>query len=736
MADTVRDAAPAPAPSPPTLVGERTAGVVLLRGGPFAGLAVAAVVTAGAVLVPVGLWRPGVALPVVLVGLSLAWRLSGLVPVRPVPVWSAVLAVAVAAGEAAWVMATHAEHVVLRRDAGSYALYAQWIATRHGLPVRADLDAFGGAEALAVPGFTLASPAYYQVLHGGGADIVPQFLGGAPAVFSLGWWAGGWTGLFLAPAVVAGLAILAVAALAARLVGPRWAPLAAGSLALAYPLLHTARSTYSEPVALVLMVTAALLVADATVAATGQRALGLVAGLTLGAAGLVRVDVLTEIALVLPVCTVLWLRRHPAGGGLAVGVLAGTLLAAVSALLISRPYLDTIAGSLVPLAAGTGVLGLACLLAALVGRRRHRHRHQGRGRGEGRRGIRRGWAVARAGWTAAWAVGLLGVALAVRPLWQTVRQAADDPGVPVVAGMQSAQHLAVDGSRTYAEWSVIWVAWWLGPVVVIAAWAGFAALARSVVGWLLPGAAGAGGAPQSGRAAPAAGPVWLVPAVVGFGSTVLTLWRPGITPDHPWADRRLVPVLLPMIVISATGVVAWSVRWVRRRLPASLLVVTVLTGVAALYGPPLWATAPLAGQRTEAGELDSVHRVCGALQSRDVVVAVDNRGFNEWPQVIRGICGRPAASLRVDGAPLPDAELHASVSRLGGLVAARGGRLVLLASGEDVPPQQVLTRLGLQPRQVTRLVTVEAQHLLARPPRHGSTLRVDVWLAPWNPTPG
>jgi hypothetical protein len=42
--------------------------------------------------------------------------------------------------------------VVLGRDAGSYALYAQWIATRHGLPVDAHLDAFGGVAALAVPG--------------------------------------------------------------------------------------------------------------------------------------------------------------------------------------------------------------------------------------------------------------------------------------------------------------------------------------------------------------------------------------------------------------------------------------------------------------------------------------------------------------------------------------------------------------------------------------------------------
>jgi hypothetical protein len=217
---------------------------------------------------------------------------------------------------------------------------------------------------------------------------------------------------------------------------------------------------------------------------------------------------------------------------------------------------------------------------------------------------------------------------------------------------------------------------------------------------------------------------------------VLTLWRPGITPDHPWADRRLVPVLLPTIVIAATAVVAWSVRWAQRRLPATLLVLATVTGVVALFGPPLVATAPLATQRTEAGELGVVRSVCAALRPGDAVVAVDNRGFNEWPQVVRGVCGHPAASLRTGGAALPPEQLRASVARLGSLVAARGGRLVLLASGEDVPPQQVLDGLGLQSRRVAVLVTLEDQRALAHPPTHGGKLRFAVWLAPWTPPSG
>jgi hypothetical protein len=742
--DLVDGTPPVATALPPALGGEWAAGAVLLRGGPLAGLVGGLVAVAAAVLVPLRLWLPIIVLPVLLVGLALAWRLCLLIPVRPVPIWSAALSVLVAGGETAWAAATHAEQLVLRRDPGSYALYAQWLATRHGLPVDAQLDAFGGAAALAVPGFTLSSPAYYQVLHGGGADVVPQFLVGAPAVFSLGWWVDGWQGLLVTPAVVGGLAVLAVAAVAARLVGPRWAPLAAAALAVSYPVLHAARSTYSEPLALLLMMTAAALVADAVRRPERGGGLALLGGLILGLAGLVRVDTLTEVALLLPVATVLALRRHPVVGPLVAGACAGTVLAAGSALLLARPYLRTISGSLVPLAIAAAVLAISCGLILLAARRRRRRARAaapgdpdpgapdagGVGRPVGAAAGGLGRLAGRAGWIAAAGVLLLGVALITRPLWQTVRQSPDDPGALFVAGLQHAQHLAVDGGRTYAEWSLVWVVWWAGPVVALAAWAGFVALARRAVQWVLspvPAAEGTGAPPGPGPA----GPPWLVPAVVGFGSALLTLWRPGITPDHPWADRRLVPVLLPTFVLVATGVAAWAVRRARRRLPATLLVLGTVTGILALVAPPFAAGAPMALQRTEAGELAAVRSVCAALQPHDVVLAVDNRAFNEWPQVIRGACGRPAAALQVGGGPLPVDQLRSSARRLAELVGSSGGRLVLLASGEDRPPDQLLRDLGLEPQHVTQLVTIEDARVLARPPTGSEQVRVGVWLARW-----
>lgn len=744
MSSATATAATDDGPHVVALPGEVVAGRVLARVGPGAAFAVAGVALAAALLVPAGLWRPVVAVPVALVVLALAWRLAASLPSRPVPVWSAVLCGAVAAGHGVWAALTHAEHVVLRRDSGSYALYTQWIATRHGLPVDADLAAFGGPEVLRVPGFSLASPAFYQVLDGpaadpSGAHVVPQFLVGAPALWSFGWWADGWAGLLVVPALVSAFALLAVAGLASRLVGPRWAPLAAAALALCFPVLHVARSTYSEAPALLLLAAAASLVVDATVAgrpaagAAAARRLALAGGLLLGLTGLVRVDVLREVSLVLPACAVLALRRHPAARPLAVGALGGTAVAAVAALVMSRPYLGSIAGSLLPLAAGFVVLAAGSLGAVVLGRRR-----------AGRGSLLPRGAVRLLPPVAGGLVALVAAVLAARPLFLVVRQSPDDPGSRYVRGLQAGQGLPLDGGRTYAEHSLAWVSWWTGPVAVVAGLVALAVLTGLGVRWFLRSR---GDGADGGDAADGAGPFprttpgWLVPATVGLGSLVLTLYRPGITPDHPWADRRLVPVVLPVVVLAATAASAAAFRWARRRTPATLLAAVAVLGVAALLVPPLLATRPLAGLRTERGETGAVATVCAALRPGDVVLAVDPRAANEWPQVVRGVCGYPAAVLRVPRNPTADdlAAARAALARVRAGVEAAGrtgtvGRLVLLATGGDEPGRARLAALGVPAADLTApvvsLTTVEDARLLTRRPRGGIALVVDVWLAP------
>ncbi|WP_432494172.1 hypothetical protein [Kineococcus auxinigenes] len=685
------------------------AGVLLTRVPVVLAAAVAAVTAVAVPLVLLDLWAPWTALPVCLVAAVLAARPAWAVPAVPAPAWAALSSLAVAVAGGLWAGLTRAEHVVLRRDAGSQALYAHHLATHHGLPVDPSLAALGGAQALADPNVTIASPAFYEV----GTDVVPQFLLGAPALYSLGEWAGGWEGLLLAPALVAVAALLAVAGLAARVVGPRWAPLAVAAFALAQPVLHVNRSTYSEvPALLVLAAAASVLVAATAAAGTPTLAarLGGGAGLLLGACGFVRIDFLREVALLLPVVAGLAALRHPAARALLAGTAVSTLLAAAAAVAYSRPYLGTIAGSLLPLVAAL----LALALASWAGLRLAR---------TGRLARTRWLTSPRLGPALAAVLGLVLLGLASRPLWLVVRQDPADPGSRLVAGLQQAQGLPVDGGRTYAEHSVDWLSWYLGwPAVAAAGAAAVVLLARLV--------------PALQGRAPL--PAWAAPFVVAVGSTLLTLYRPGITPDHPWADRRFVPLVLPAVVLLATAAVAWAVR----TLPAAVSRVlpgrgagTVLAAVGAvlLLVPAALATAPLAGQRTERGQLAAVAEACASFREGDVALAVDPRSRNEWPQVLRGTCSVPTASIVVPTAQgRPGTEeyldvLRAAVQRQAQRVRDAGGRPVLVAAGGDLAAADTLRALGVQePTTVARVRTSEDERVLVERPDGGQAITVEL----------
>ena len=603
---------------------------------------------------------------------------------------------------------------------------------------------------------TLASPAFFEVGSDADPAVQPQFVMGPAVVYGFGWWAGGSAGALLLPAVAMGLALLSLGLLVARVVGPWWGVAAAALTGILFPVLHTARATYSEPLAM-LTLGAGLLAVTLAVAAGRERPgpasgvavesgvawarddaaasgvsptpggsmdsvaagfvgdassqgrvvgraplwslvlrdvsarAGLVAGLLVGGTGLVRVDALREVVLLLPMVALgaasgaRWARPLLVGLGISLAV------AAVAAVGLSREYLASIAGSLVPLVALGIVVGGGSWLALVLWRR-------------GRRlppGVMR-----RLPDVAAGAVVLVGLYLASRPLWQVVRQDPNDPGSRYVAGMQAREGLPVDGGRTYAEQTVAWLSWYVGPVALVGALAVLAVLVRRAVA-------------SAGRGRVEA---WLPALVVAAGSTLLTLMRPGITPDHPWADRRLLVALPLVVTLFVVGL-----DWVARRAVASgrawVGAVVVAVAMALVVAPALAATWPHRAGGVEKGSLAAVETVCGALRPGDVVLAVDSRAANEWPQVVRGMCGVPALSttarVRSD-----DQLLRATVDAAAAGVRAKGGRLVLLAAESP----EVLESLGTSARLVVDASVREDEHVLERRPSGTDPLPVRVWL--------
>ena len=137
------------------------------------------------------------------------------------------------------------------------------------------------------------------------------------------------------------------------------------------------------------------------------------------------------------------------------------------------------------------------------------------------------------------------IGFALRPYFQTVRGETNPATIGYVAELQKLAGLAIDGHRQYAEDSLYWVIWYLGVPAVILATLGLALLVRrglkSLLTWRDSGAAR----------------IWALPLLITGWVVVSVLWRPGIIPDQPWASRRLVPMVLPGLILAAVWMAAW-----------------------------------------------------------------------------------------------------------------------------------------------------------------------------------
>src|SRR6185437_6556484 len=170
------------------------------------------------------------------------------------PWWAVAGVIAVAAAFGAHQLTYHSEQIIVLRDPASYIQFGYWIAHHGSLPIPQQRAAFGGAHQV----LQFNSPAFYQV----GGAIVPQFMAGLPMVLAAGFWIGGTAAAVTVAPLLGACGVLTFGGLAARLAGPRWAPLAALALALSLPEQVTSRAAYSEPLAQILFLGGLCLVID------------------------------------------------------------------------------------------------------------------------------------------------------------------------------------------------------------------------------------------------------------------------------------------------------------------------------------------------------------------------------------------------------------------------------------------------------------------------------------------
>jgi len=626
--------------------------------------------------------------PVAVVLVVVAWRcLPGAMPaaMAGTPWWSAAALVLTATAFGIFQFAYHSQQIIVQRDPASYVQFGNWIARHGSLPIPDDLAAFGAPARL----LSFFSPAFDPVGH----SLAPQFMAGLPMTLAPAYWAGGVSTAVAVNAVLAACGVLAMGGLTARLVGARWAPLAALTLAVTLPEQYTARSDFSEPLAQMLFLGGLCLVVD-SLGRDERRARWLAAlgGLTIGLTLLVRIDGTSDLLPLIPYCGLLLLQRRPQAVPLILGTAVGASYGAVDGLVLTRPYLRLVEGSLVPVV----LIGLALLAGTVVG-------------------VFVMWErglPARAGtWLLRLAAGLpvaIVAALFVRPWLQTVHGSASS----VVADFQREDHLPVQPTRLYSEISLHWVFWYVGVPAVVLATIGAAILARRCL---------------QGRARE-----WILPLLCLGWIITTTLLRPGILPDQPWASRRLVPGVLPGVIVLAVWALAWltgrlgrvSHPWrgaIVAVLAAALVLPAALTAFrpAVRAGGTLGARVTLTGlavRQTYQGEIQAVRRMCAALPANASVIFVDRKTSAQLEQVVRGMCGVPAAA--------PRQWLQWIVTDVIRDIHRTGRQPVLLAA----TPQE-LTRFGGVSQQIMSLHSRSDAHTLVTPPHTTNKLTIIVWMS-------
>ena len=641
-----------------------------------------------------------------------------------VPWWALAGTVAVAAGFGVWQFAENSQQIIVLRDPATYLQFAYWIAGHGSTRIPQSLQAFGGAH----QGLTFSSLGFYS----SGTSVVPQFMAGLPMTLAIGVWAGGQLGAVAMAPFIGACAVLAFAGLAGRLVGARWAPAAALVLAVSLPEQYTSRSTFSETLAQVMLYGGLCMLADSFVLTGGRHAvtfpgppswrdgpapnvtLAFFGGLSIGLTLLIRIDGLSDLLPAIPFLGILLIRKRPQAVPFGIGLFIGAAYGFADGYLLSRPYLNSIAPSLRPLA----MIALAAVALTVVGmgllsaRRPH----------SWLRFLLRSRPLRWLPEAVAALTILAVIGFAVRPYFQTVRGETDPATISYVAELQKLAHLAIDPRRQYSEDSLYWVIWYIGVPAVILGAIGIALLARRCLRALLSWR-------DSGYVR-----IWALPLMIIGWVTVTVLWRPGIIPDQPWASRRLVPVVLPGLILTAV----WASAWIKergRQLGASRVaasVVAVCCVIALLvpaavttFGFGTTKTAAgstrltangLAFKRTGAGEDQAVRQLCASIGPNASVVIVDSLTADRFSQVIRGMCAIPTA--RMDS---PD---PASVAAVVAGIERAGRRPILLAE-----QQSQLAAYGGTTQQVLNLLTTQDAHQLTQPPARTWLIHFVIWMS-------
>jgi hypothetical protein len=609
---------------------------------------------------------------------ALAWPRSALAtsPIR-IGTWPAIGMCLVAAGSTAWNAHYAGHHVAIGRDPGVYSVTAKWVATHGNLEVPTVLEWTTKSDSIAVKngGSYLA----------GSNDTEFQFDHLTPVLLAEADNLGGDQLMFRLPALIGALALCAIFAVGWRLVPRPWLVLAAVTgLAVSLPQLNVSRDNFSEPAVQLLLWAGMFLLLMAYERV--RPGVAVLAGAALAGTMMSRIDAPMYLVPLPLLAALTWLAT-PSGtkrrvllrlyGLFLVGAIPVAVLGILDVQDRAGHYYDDLHTQVVQLQLGVSFSIVAGALVVLV------------------------WPLARVplhratGWVDSHReqIAVLGgclVALGIIALW-AIRPAFHSHGPPnaLVYGLQGLAGVPHDWTRTYAELSVVWQSWYLGPTTIGLATVGAALMLARVI------------------RRPFA-PYCLVLAVAGVG-TGLYLWRPSISPDQIWASRRFVPAAMPLFVLLAAFSIAVIAASVSRR-NEGLSRPALAIGAVALVAFPLGTTLPVRSFSAQSGFLAGVQATCRATgPGAALLTSAKDPPSATLVGALRSWCNVPVATMT---RPFSAAEIRSLADEW----RAAGRTLWVLGSASRIV---TASAPGSAPTVVGKLVSRhELEMTINRPPQH------------------
>jgi hypothetical protein len=510
----------------------------------------------------------------VAVGLGTAWiagtwRLRPRAPAAAGVAWMVSFLLAVPSA------ALTGESIFVYRDPGFYTLLARWLTSNPEARIPIPYGEFEGIATL-----DAASAGFEAV----GSDWLVQGNHALPALAALLDAASSEGRVVLLSNVVLASCALVMLYAATRLVlGPWWGLLPMLAVGLSMPMTYFSRSLYTEPLTAGFTFAAVAAIKQASIHGRGR--LYLLAGAFAGASAIMRIDGVLTLVFLLPVVAVSLVRpqaqrriRHRNLAYFVAGGVATASLGYADLALLSPGYLAHHRDEVLVLVLLGVVSAFATAAAYLLTRLQPGRNH----------------ALNRLSVIAGVSVVVLLVVMLARPLiWEAHGFTAASS---FLESVQVADGQPPDGTRSYDELTMNWVAWYLSWPTVLAAIAGLGiAATRAVKRW---------------DAALAS----LVALALGVSVTYLN--NISIVPDQIWAARRLLPVVIPTLAVAA---VLLYQSLARARHP--ILQALGLLGAAWTCIAPALVTHPMYAVREHGGTVAELDGLCQAIADGRAILA-------------------------------------------------------------------------------------------------------------------